>query len=242
VKPAAESESEYEGGDSQEASDPGATKREIMEAGLQEWADYLLDERPALLSAIFLILLFGMPLVIPFGAFNQTAGEIGNRGLRYMLLRTERSNIFFGRFISTVLFSLIVNAFAIATITLYVGLKLKIYGGWELTSWALQGYIALTLQALPYIALCAWLSAMNDGAMLSMIVCSLVIGGVILFAYLGGKLWEPARYLDWLLPWNVHNDLLHHDLWRILKAGGVCILYTIAYLFLGHRHFAKRDL
>ena len=217
-------------------------EQERIDVELDEWSDYLMDDKPALLSAIFLILLFGMPLVLPFGAFNQTAGEIGNRGLRYMLLRTERGNIFLGRFISTVLFTLIVNAFSIATITLYVGLKLKIYGGWELSTWAMQGYLALSLQALPYIALCAWISAANEGSMLSLVVCSLAIGGVALFAFLGAKLWGPAHYLDWLLPWNAHHDLIHHEVTRVAKGGLICVAYTGAYLFLGHRHFSKRDL
>ena len=159
-----------------------------------------------------------------------------------MLLRTERDNIFFGRFVSTVLFTLIVNAFAIATITLYVGLKLKIYGGWELTAWAMHGYVALSLQALPYIALCAWISAMNEGGMLSMVVCSFAIGGVVLFAFLAAKLWGPAHYIDWLLPWNAHNDLIHHNFKHVLRGGLICVAYTAAYLFLGQRYFSKRDL
>src|SRR5690349_6306350 len=57
--------------------------------------DYVLEENPALVSAIFIVMLMLVPFLACFGGFNQTAGEIGNRGLRFLLLRTERANIFF---------------------------------------------------------------------------------------------------------------------------------------------------
>ena len=53
-------------------------------SGDGQWVDFLLLERPALLSAIFLILLFGLPFLIPLGAFNQTAGEIGSRVIEWV--------------------------------------------------------------------------------------------------------------------------------------------------------------
>jgi hypothetical protein len=40
------------------------------------WTSFLLEDRPALLSAIFLILIFGMPFAISFLAFNQVTGDI----------------------------------------------------------------------------------------------------------------------------------------------------------------------
>ena len=85
-------------------------------ADLDPWTSFLLERRPALLSAIFLVLLFGMPFVISFLAFNQVTGDIQSRGLRYLLLRTERSNIYFGRFLGAAIFSTAVTAVIVATI------------------------------------------------------------------------------------------------------------------------------
>lgn len=211
-------------------------------AGAREWVTYLLEEQPALLSVIFLILIFGMPFLIPVVAFNQTAGEIGNRGIRYLLVRTERSNIFAGRFLATVLLTLLAYAFSIATITLYLGLKLRLYGAWALISWSLYGYLVLVIQSLPYIALCAWISARNESAMPSLVISSLIIGGVPFAAFLAGLYWEPAAYLKWLLPWGVQNYLLAPHWYQVVPAMGACLLYTGVFLVLGHRHFCKRDL
>lgn len=208
----------------------------------ERWASYLMEERPAILSAIFLVLLFGMPFVYPFGAFNQTAGDIGSRGLRYVLLRTERGNIFLGRFLGTALFSVAVVAVTVAVIALYLALKVKIYGGMELTVWSLVGFLALTFQALPFVALCAWLSACNDSSMVSLLVCKLVIGGVLLVAFLAAKQWSSAYYLKWLLPWGVQNHLLAPDYSTAALAALACLGYTAVFLFLGYRKFETRDL
>jgi hypothetical protein len=70
-------------------------------ASFDPWTGFLLEDQPALLSAIFLILVFGMPFAISFLAFNQVSGDIQTHGLRYLLLRTKRGNIYFGRFLGT---------------------------------------------------------------------------------------------------------------------------------------------
>lgn len=208
----------------------------------QRWVSYLLDDRPAILSAVFLILVFGIPLVLPLGAFNQTAGDIGSRGIRYLLLRTERGNIYLGRFLSTVVFVAAINALGILTIALYVGLKLGIYGAWELTGWSLHGFLALTVLSIPYIALCAWFSASNDSPIVSLLFCSLVIGGVPLAAYLGKLAWEPARHVKYLLPWGFQNRLLHPDLATVGSTALLCLVYAAVFLWIGFVRIEKRDL
>ncbi|HZF28602.1 MAG TPA: hypothetical protein VE907_05770 [Gammaproteobacteria bacterium] len=223
-----------------ESADPAAQR--AAEERTRRWADYLLDERPALLSAIFLVLVFGMPLLIPFGAFNQTAGDIGNRGLRYLLLRTERANIFFGRLLATMAFTVVVQAVVIVTIALYLWLKVGVYGGGEIASWSLLGFVAIAVSGAPYVAVCAWISATRDSAMTSLVVANAVIGGVLLAPVLGAFAWEPARFATYLLPWGVQNDLLGPSAGTVAVAFGACVLYTVAFVWLGARTFERRDL
>lgn len=208
----------------------------------RRWADYLLDERPAILSAIFLILLFGMPLLIPFGAFNQTAGDIGSRSLRYLLLRTERINIFLGRLLAAAAFTVAVQALVIATIALYLWLKVGVYGGAAIAGWSMRGFLAIAVSGVPYVAVCAWISAARDSAMTSLVVANVVIGGVLLGPALGAFAWEPARFAAYLLPWGVQNDLLAPSAGAVAAAFGACVLYTAAFVWLGARTFERRDL
>ena len=224
--------SEKKGGD----PDPEA-RREAT-----RWASYLLDDRPAMLSAIFLILLFGWPLVVSFGAFDLYSGDIGSRQLRYQLLRTDRSSIFFGRLLGMLFTFVAVLALLGITVTGYIGLKLPMYGWGDLVAWSLYGTVAMLVVSVPYIALCAWISACCRSSFGSLTFASLVIGGVPLFAMLGRMTHDAAAYLLYLLPWGFQTRLFHPDAGQVALAIGGCVLQTALFLWLGHRKFTRRDL
>lgn len=217
-------------------------KKEDVDDATTAWVDYLLNGRPALLSAIFFILLFGMPLLIPYGGFNQTSGDIGNRGLRYLLLRTRRANIYWGRLLATMIMAVVVQILVIGTIGLYLGLKVKLYDGSDIATWSLQGLFALSIVTLPYVAVCGWLSASNDSPMTSLVVSNAVIGGVLLAGFLAQLRWDAGHWIAWLLPWGVQKQLFRPELTAVLLAGGACLLYTVFYAWLGARKFVTRDL
>jgi ABC-2 family transporter protein len=206
------------------------------------WTTYLLDDHPALLSIIFLILIFTLPFLVPFGAFNQVSGDAQSRGLRYLLLRTERSSIFLGRFIGTTLFAVVVMGLLVATIALYLGLKVRIYDPGALTLWSLRGYLALAILTVPYVALCAWISACIDSPFGSLTISNLIVIGVLLFAAIGTISHESFRAVLFLLPWGLQNHLLHPSPLHFVGATLACAGYTAVFLYLGHRHFLRRDL
>jgi ABC-type transport system involved in multi-copper enzyme maturation permease subunit len=211
-------------------------------AQLDPWASFLLERRPALLSAIFLVLLFGMPFVISFLAFNQVTGDIQSRGLRYLLLRTERGNIYFGRFLGTVIFSTVVIAVIIVTITFYLGLKTRIYPAPALAGWAVWGFLALSILMVPYIAVCSLVSVSVDSPFLSLILAKLIIAGVLLLAILGSLAWKPAKHLMYALPWAWQCNLLHPAASHWAGAAAACLAYTAVFLMLGYYCFTRRDL
>ncbi len=206
------------------------------------WSDFLLDDRPALLSAIFLILLFGWPLVVAFGAFDLYAGDIGSRQLRYQLLRADRSSIFFGRLLGMVVTFVLVLLLLGTTVTAYIGLKLPVYAWPELLAWSTYGTVALVIVSLPYVALCAWLSAAFGSSFASLTVASVVIGGVPLFAALGSRQYEVLGYASYVLPWGFQLRLFHPEPAQVALAIGGCVLQTALYAWLGHRKFTRRDL
>ena len=225
------------------AGDAPATQSASADAaGFDPWTSFLLEDRPALLSAIFLVLLFGMPFAISFLAFNQVTGDIQSHGLRYLLLRTERGNIYFGRFLGTAAFSTAVMALIIATITLYLGLKVRIYPAAALTLWAVHGFLALAILMVPYIAVCSIISASVDSPLLSLVLAKVVIAGVLLFSVVGGLKWEAVKLVQYALPWGWQNHLLHPSPSHWLGAGLACLVYTALFLALGYARFETRDL
>lgn len=206
------------------------------------WTDFLIEKRPALLSAIFLVLVFGMPFAISFLAFNQISGDVQSYGLRYLLLRTDRSNIYFGRFVGTVIFSTAVVAIIVATITFYLGVRTRIYPAAALTGWAVCGFLALSILMVPYIAVCSLISASVDSPFLSLVLAKVVIAGVLFLAILGRFVWEPAKYIKYALPWGWQCHLLHPDPAHWGGAAVACLVYTAVFLMLGHYRFDRRDL
>jgi hypothetical protein len=209
---------------------------------VREWASYLLDKRPALLSAVLLILVFAMPFLVVTGAFNQYSGDVASRGIRFQLLRTERANIYFGRFIGTVFYSGLTMALLVLTIVAYMGLRLGIYAWGDLLLWGLWGFLGLTILCMPYVALCGWISGAIDSAFGSLTISAIIVGGVPLFALIGRAAWEPVGYVKYLLPWGLQNNILHYQLSTVALTVLACIGYTAFFLALGYRHFATRDL
>jgi len=211
-------------------------------AGFDPWTIFLLEKRPALLSAIFLVLIFGMPFVISFLAFNQVSGDIQNHGLRYLLLRTERGNIYFGRFLGTTIFSTVVMAIIVVTITFYLGMKTRIYPALDLAGWAAHGFLALAILMVPYISVCSLISASVDSPFLSLVLAKVAIAGVVLIGILGSLAWKPAKYIMYALPWGWQSNLLHPEPIHWLGAGLACLVYTGFFLLLGYYRFERRDL
>jgi hypothetical protein len=208
----------------------------------EAWADYLLDGRPAMLSAIFLILLFGWPLVVACGAFDLYAGDIGSRQLRYQLLRADRGSIFFGRLFGMLLTFVAVLVLLGVTVTVYMGCKLSVYAWPDLAAWATYGTVAMICVSVPYIALCAWLSAASSSSFFSLTMGSLVIGGLPLVAMFASLSSPVGRYLLYLLPWGFQTRLFHHEPSQVALAVGGCALQTLVFTWLGYRKFTTRDL
>lgn len=207
------------------------------------WAGFLLDERPAMLSAIFLILLFGWPFLVAFGAFDLYAGDIASRQLRYQLLRADRGSIFFGRLLGMLVTFVAVLLLLGVTVTAYMGLKLPMMYSWgELIGWALYGTGMIAIVSLPYIALCGWISASIGSSFASLTIVSLVIGGVPLFALLGRLTHEAAAWINYALPWGFQTRLFHHEPGQVGLAVAGCVLLTALFTWLGWRKFTTRDL
>ncbi len=209
-------------------------------------SNYLMKEKPAMLSIALLILLYLVPFGVSSAAFNQTAGDIGSRGLRFLLSRTERPNIFLGRFLSAFLF--IAGAFALLLliVTSYLHFKLGIYSAGVLYGWAFRGIIAFTFYSMPYVALAAWVSCLMDKPFAAMAMTYLASVGSTLVLFIIGAILSTAgaeqAWLSRLMPWGWRYDMFHNELDTQLLAYAAMVGFTVLFLFLGLASFRKRDL
>ncbi len=208
--------------------------------------DYLVHDRPAMLSLALLFLIYLVPFGVCAAAFNQTAGDIGSRGLRFILSRTERPNIFLGRFLSAFIFVAMAFAILITIVTGYLHFKLGIYPIGDLVLWCFWGILGFVIYALPYVALASWVSCCmrTPFSALAMTLLAavgstmvLLIVGLILSAALSEQTWLPK-----LMPWGWKSELFSGDMTTRLTAYGAMIGFTGLFLLVGLMTFRKRDL
>ncbi|MFT7617310.1 MAG: hypothetical protein ACI97A_000946 [Planctomycetota bacterium] len=209
-----------------------------------EITSYLIKEKPAMLSLALLMMLY----IVPFGAcaaaFNQTAGDIGSRGLRFILPRVERSNIFLGRFISAFLFVTLSFVILISVVTGYLYFKISIYSFSDLALWGMQGIVSYALYALPYVALAAWISCCMKSAFSAMAMTYLAALGPSLFLQIVKAIFSKFG-LDWLpklMPWGWKFNMFSNDMGDRMMGYGVMLGFTVLFLLVGLMTFRKRDL
>jgi hypothetical protein len=95
-----------------------------QKADADRWAHYLLAERPAPLSAVYMILCFSLPFLIALGAFDQVSGDIHARRLRFLLPRAHRATIFLGRAAGMMLVMALLLALVVLIIAIYLASSL----------------------------------------------------------------------------------------------------------------------
>ena len=228
------------------------TQRQVVRIGGKaiDWAvdpsadelTYLTETQPTAVSAILVLLFLVTPLLSCLGGFNQTSGDIASKGLRFLLVRTERPNIFLGRFIGTYVFSAVIYGILFAILALYMALKVNVHPPGDMVAWLAQGYVRLLIFSLPYIALCSWISANIDSAFGSLVVCLLVAYMFPLLVGMAGNINANAHYLQYLTPWGYKYWLLCPLNAKFF--GGVAIMlgFTGVFVTLGLKSFTTRDL
>ena len=208
-----------------------------------EQLSYLTQDKPAMISAILVMLFLVTPLLTCLGSFNQTSGDIGSKGLRFLLIRTERPNIFLGRFIGTFLFIAAVNLLLFAILMIYTAVKVKVHPAGDQVLWLAQGYFRMLVFALPYVAVCAWVSCSMGSSFGSLAVSASLVYIVPFFiGRLAAALSDSISYGQFITPWGFKYWLLEPAGPRLFGGIAVMLAFTAVFLVLGMRHFGKRDL
>jgi hypothetical protein len=207
-----------------------------------EQVQYLTAEKPALISAILILLMVVTPLFACLGAFNQTSGDNATRGLRFLLIRTERPNIFLGRFIGTALFMAAVFALLFAVLGIYILAKIHVHPPGAMAAWLVGGYFRMLLFSLPYVALCAWLSGSIDSPFGSLVLGLTISYVWPLFVAIGSAQQSAVRYLGYITPWSFKWWLFSERAWMVGVAAVVMLAFTALLVWFGLSRFKKRDL
>ena len=187
----------------------------------------------------FALLIFPM-LSITVSA-DQTCSDRERGTLRFIVLRSSRDSLFFGRFAGVMIIqALLISAAALST------LVLVLYRDAALFSSALPDLLVVTvnliLAVLPFTAMMAALSAKVKSARQA------TVWAILIWTFLAGIISVFAYYLPvlsffkLLVPGYQLSDLAQLSGWQTLKLAYVPLLQSLILLSLGRWIMARQAL
>lgn len=222
-----------------------ASQQSINFIGLfmdKEHARHLFLDYPAYLSVYFLVALTTLPFFTMIAACDQTASDVNNRYIRFLLPRINRSELYMGRYIGTA--SLLILCYTIVTFAAaIVSGHLDSVQNSELFAYTIRIWITLICYSLAFTSMMAMVSAVSASVAVSLL---LGIGGYFGFLFMLFIVRLQSRnaseYLSYLLPSGVKPWLTSPDNTTVTLALLGMLAYAIVFYILGWWRFIKKDM
>jgi ABC-type transport system involved in multi-copper enzyme maturation permease subunit len=201
---------------------------------------HLISARPAVMS-LFLIMFAGfVPFTSCLVGCDQMAADLANRHARVILLRTGRVELMLSRFFGVVLFSAIVSLVLVLFVAAFIATKLPGFDPMLLLLWGLQGWMALVVISLPYLALTTWFSLVVRTSGMVFILSLLVTTALIVGTKILGSQLE-LEWLEKLSPWGWKYGLFHPQITTVIASLSVLLLFTCTLLAAARFRLVRRD-
>lgn len=214
---------------------------------------------PLLLLGVFKITLRFLPLFIALMGFDQLSGDVGNKSIRYLVVRVKRSSIILGKLLSQMtLFALLMS---LCTVLMVMVTKIlnPLFAPADVALWTGKLILSSLVLALAYLSLTALLSALVKQGGVSLVLNIIALFVIWFIALVGGwfrfpgeevvpgtlsmvkpeSLWAYFRYTS---VWQYGDDLLHPHWGRFLTAALVHVGFGLVFLGLAHLALRRRDL
>lgn len=188
------------------SSDDGAVRGILNMLGLDNLPNWPLAE----LGAYWALCLYVLPLFAIFAAADQMISERQRGGLRFLLLRVTRSQLFFGRLIGQLSLQALILITTLISATLMGVLRLDNYGFFsQQLTLLFTTVIQLFIVVMPFIALMSLLSvALQKARSATMLAMVLSAFGERLFLWLGSKV-PGLDLFAYLIPGNQLSDMVN---------------------------------
>lgn len=200
----------------------------------------LIAKHPPFALVFFFVALAVNPLLAILGTSDQTASDIQTRNIRYLLLRTDRGSLFWGKVLGSLVFyglSMALLCGIIAGLSTWAGASTVgdlLYFG--------RIWLTLTVFALPFIALNAFSGALTGHPGLALITTLGYYMVVWLISTVGGWTSDKAEYIQYLSPSAFKYELATDSLEVLGKAVAHMAIVTTLALGLGVTYFKRRDV
>jgi ABC-2 type transport system permease protein len=214
---------------------------------------------PIVLLVVFKLTLRFLPLFIALMGFDQLAGEVGPKSIRYLVVRVKRSSIVLGKLLSQVtLFGLLLTICTIMMVLVARGLNPE-FAAADVALWTGKLIVSSMVLSLAYLALTALFSALVKQGGISLVLNVIALFVIWFVALIGGAVRFPGEeaaqgslamlksesmmaYVRYASVWQYGDDLLHPHWGRFLTASLVHVGFALVFLGLAHLALKWRDL
>lgn len=218
-----------------------------------------LSALPLVLLIVFKLTLRFLPLFIALMGFDQLAGEVGPKSVRYLVVRVKRSSIILGKFLSqATLFGLLL---IICTILMVVVSKIlnSEFAAGDVAIWTLKLLLSSFTLSLAYLALTALFSSLVRQGSVALVLNVIALFVIWFIALIGEWFRFPGEavannslavlkseswvaYTRYASVWHFGDDLLHPHWSRWLTSSLVHVGFGLVFMGLALIALRRRDL
>ncbi len=131
----------------------------------------------------------------------------------------------------------------VAVVALYLAVKVPFYSAGGLVTWMLHGLVACAIYAMPWTALCAWISASLDTPLLALAALEIgTIAWMIVIYAVGNSSPAVAAYAAYLAPLGWKWWLFDPSIAKVLAGGAAMLAFAAIFAVAGLATFDRRDL
>lgn len=213
---------------------------------------------PLMLLAVFKVTLRFLPLFIALMGFDQMAGEVGPKSVRYLVVRVKRSSMILGKLLSQMTLFWLLMSLCTVVMVLVTRAVNPTFAAMDVALWTGKLILASMVLSLAYLSLTALFSALVKQGGVSLVLNVIALFVIWFLALVGGALRFPGEvaqdalamlkpesawaYLRYASVWNYGDDLLHPQWSRFLVAALVHVGFALVFLGLAQLALRRRDL
>lgn len=214
---------------------------------------------PIVLLVVFKLTLRFLPLFIALMGFDQLAGEVGPKSIRYLVVRVKRRSIIMGKLLSQVtLFALLMSICTLMMVLVARVLNAE-FAAADVALWTVKLIISSMVLSLAYLSLTALFSSLVKQGGISLVLNVIALFVIWFVALIGGAVRFPGEqaaqgtlamlkaesamaYVRYASVWQYGDDLLHPHWGRFLTAALVHVGFGLVFLGLAQVALRRRDL
>jgi ABC-2 type transport system permease protein len=213
---------------------------------------------PTVLLVAFSATALMAPLFVALMGFDQVAGEVAPKSMRYLIVRVRRTSIVAGKYLTQVTVLLAILALCVvAMVGTARGLDAN-FGWGDTLTWGLKLLLAMAVIGVTYAALTTLCSSVSANAPLALFLNLIVLFTFWLVSLLANRVRlpdsvdavgldaskeeSPLAYLRYLVPSEFEHRLLSPDTLEYATGLVAYLGFALIFLALARLALQRRDL